>query len=154
MRRALSRGSVGLARELEDVALKRDSGVELHDLREREPVVDAELMTDETKNWVVPVEEAVAVPQGGELLCPDRELKLAKLCVFDVRLGHHSNKCVEAIDGPVDRLETRSDRGAPYAEDHFLLSWIGDIRLGDLEEHAAKRVVDLLVVLVLPLGKA
>src|SRR5207249_7514965 len=51
MRRALSRGSAGLAREVEDVALKRDSGVELHDLREREPVVDAELMTDETKNW-------------------------------------------------------------------------------------------------------
>src|SRR5438132_14226585 len=115
MRRALSRGSAGLARELEDVALKRDSGVELHDLRERESVVDAELMTDETKGWVVPVEEAVAVAQGGELLCPDRELKLSEFRVFHVLLGHHSNKCVEPIDGPVDRLEARGDRGAPYA---------------------------------------
>src|SRR5438132_11821229 len=115
MRRALSRGSAGLARELEDVALKRDAGVELHDLRESESVVDAELMIDETKYRVVPVEEAVAVAQGGELPCPDRELKLSEFRVFHVLLGHHSNKCVEPIDGPVDRLEARGDRGAPYA---------------------------------------
>ena len=36
---------------------------------------------------------------------------------------------------------------------HAADRWIGDTRLWDLEEHAAKRVVDLLVVLVLPLGK-
>src|SRR5256885_5921679 len=93
--------AAGLARELEDVALKGDAGVELHDLREREAVVNAELMIDGTKNWVVPVEETVAVAQGGELLRPDRELKLAKLRVFHMPLGHHSNKCVESVDGPV-----------------------------------------------------
>src|SRR5438552_12499029 len=122
MRRALSRGSAGLARRLEHVALKRDAGVELHDLREREPVVDAELMIDRTKNWVVPVEEAVAVAQGGELVCPDRELKLAKLRVFHMPLGHHPNKSVEPVDAPVERLEARSYGGAPYADDHFFLS--------------------------------
>src|SRR5206468_6077640 len=75
-RLAPSRATFGLARKLEDVALKRDASVEFHDLRESEPVVDAELTIDEAKNWVVPVEEAVAVAQGAELLCPDRELKL------------------------------------------------------------------------------
>ena len=72
-------------------------------------------MIDETKHRVVPVEEAVAVAQGGELLSPDRELKLSEFRVFHVLLGHHSNKCVEPIDGPVDRLEARGDCGAPYA---------------------------------------
>src|SRR5437899_12483950 len=148
MRRALSRGSVGLARELEDVALKRDAGVELHDLREREPVVDAELVIDETKHWVGPVEEAVTVAQGGELLCPDRELKLAELRVFHMPLGHHSNECVEPIDGAVDRLEARGHGGAAEAEDHFFLGLLAvgsyEVSVGvpKLDEVQDVRVVD------------
>jgi len=134
--------------ELEDVALERDAGVELHELRDGESVVDAELVINDPKYWVVPVEEAVTVTQGGELLCPDRELELAELCVFHVPFGHHSNKSVESIDGPVDRLEARRDGGAADTGDHRFLGLLAvgsdEVTVGvpELDEVEDVRVVD------------
>ena len=59
-----------------------------------------------------------------------------------------------AATGDVDCAEVAHAAETVGVDDrHAADRWIGDTRLWDLEEHAAKRVVDLLVVLVLPLGK-
>src|SRR2546430_10232111 len=61
---------------------------------------------------------------------------------------------VIAATGDVDCAEVAHAAEAVRVDDGYAADrWIGDTRLWDLEEHAAKRVVDLLVVLVLPLGK-
>src|SRR5882762_10503850 len=57
-----------VASENEDVRLERDAGVQLHDLRKRVPVVDAEQAVDDPKDRVLLVEEAVSVAEVLELL--------------------------------------------------------------------------------------
>src|SRR5947208_16138602 len=115
---AIARGSV--TGKEENVRRKRDAGVEPDDVRQRVSIVDAEERVYERKRGVELIEEAIAVPQGLELLLPDRELELPELGALEVLLGHHADERVDRVHVAVDRLEPSSERGAANADDDLV----------------------------------
>src|SRR6267143_673785 len=140
--------SDGLTRELENVRLKGDSGVELHDLSQRASRVDVESRTDDPKDEVVLIEEAVAIADRCKLLLPHRELELPELGAAHVTLGDHTHESVEPVDRAVERLQARGHRAASSADHHLLLGRLGTgsdevpVRIPEFGEIEDVRVVD------------
>src|SRR6267143_5954439 len=140
--------TVVLARKLEYVWLKRDPGVELHDLGERVPGGEPKHRVENLQRGIVEIEEAVAIAEGLELLLPYRALELAEDGPVHVPLGDHPDEGVKPIDRAVDRLEARGDSRAADAGHHLLLGRFAvgrddvSVRVPKLDEVKDVRVVD------------
>jgi ribosomal protein L44E len=118
----------------EDVGRYARACVDVNQVGEGPPVVDAVRRGDCRQHGIVEVEEPVAVAKSRELALPDRELKRPELGSRDVPLGQHPDERVDLVHAFIDRFQPRRERRSPDADDGVLACLVAmqrdDLALG------------------------